>query len=484
SVSLNGTPLGTATFEGQDATTQTFDAGGAARSGANSVTLQAESSGDVSLVERVTLRYRRAYVADGETLAAPAPAGRRMTISGFTSNGARVVDVTDPTSPLELVTDPSQTGATVTATVPGDSGTRQVLAFGPGQVRPPASIATGAPSTLRDPANDGALTIITTPGYEAALAPLVARRRAQGLTVRVARLQDVYDEFSFGTADHRAILRFLDHARGAWRTPPQYVLLGGDGSFDPRGFLGRGTEGNVIPVALIDTDDGESASDSRLTGTLRTGRLPARTSAQMDALVAKTLRYEDRGAAGAATLVSDVPDTYPFGTATDGLTPLLPAGWALTRVDRATQPDAKSRLIAALRAGPSSVNYSGHGSVDLWRGDLLTNADAGGLSNTSQPSLYVLMTCLNGYFTDPVLPALAEALLGAPGGAAAVLSSTTAIDPEPQTQANRGLLAALYGGSGPVRLGDAVQAALAPVSDPDVRQSETLFGDPTLLVPR
>ena len=49
--------------------------------------------------------------------------------------------------------------------------------------------------------------------------------------------------------------------------------------------------------------------------------------------------------------------------------------------------------------------------MDQWRGNILTSADAAGLSNAGQLSLFVMMTCLNGYFQDAALDSLAESLL-------------------------------------------------------------------------
>ena len=54
----------------------------------------------------------------------------------------------------------------------------------------------------------------------------------------------------------------------------------------------------------------------------------------------------------------------------------------------------------------------------------MTNEEALGLRN-EHLSMFVMMTCLNGYFQDPVLDSLAESLLKAEhGGAVAVWASS------------------------------------------------------------
>ena len=67
-----------------------------------------------------------------------------------------------------------------------------------------------------------------------------------------------------------------------------------------------------------------------------------------------------------------------------------------------------------------------------------------------------MMTCLTGYFIDPSFDSLAESLLKAPGGAAAVFSSTGITVPGPQDSANAALyrahLAELFGARGSAAL--------------------------------
>jgi hypothetical protein len=71
------------------------------------------------------------------------------------------------------------------------------------------------------------------------------------------------------------------------------------------------------------------------------------------------------------------------------------------------------------------VNYSGHGSVDIWKDGLFRSSDSTSMTNTNKLSLFMLMTCLNGYFMDPKLDSLAESLLKAnQSGAIAVWASS------------------------------------------------------------
>jgi hypothetical protein len=64
---------------------------------------------------------------------------------------------------------------------------------------------------------------------------MVALREDQGLRVKVADIEDIYDEFSYGIKSPQALKDFLSYAYSNWSPPaPQYVLLVGDSTYDPK----------------------------------------------------------------------------------------------------------------------------------------------------------------------------------------------------------------------------------------------------------
>jgi Peptidase family C25 len=158
---------------------------------------------------------------------------------------------------------------------------------------------------------------------------------------------------------------------------------------------------------------------------------------------------------------------------------LLPAGMGVEEVTRGTGDDAtvKSQLIGAINRGQTIVNYNGHGSVNQWRGDFLENGDAAGLTNSEKLAVFVMMTCMNGYYNDPALDSLAESLMRARGGAAAVWASTAQCEPVGQGIMNEELYRQMFTG-GTVTLGEATMRAKQAVSDPDIKRTWILFGDP------
>jgi hypothetical protein len=73
---------------------------------------------------------------------------------------------------------------------------------------------------------------------------------------------------------------------------------------------------------------------------------------------------------------------------------------------------------------------------------------------------------------------LAEALLKAPqGGALAVWASSGLTEPSAQAVMNRELVRLLFNGPS-LTVGEAAMKAKATITDPDIRRTWILFGDP------
>ena len=168
---------------------------------------------------------------------------------------------------------------TVTFAHPG-SGPRTVIAVESSKLAHARRWSQNEPSDLDDsPGAD--VVIISHPSFVAALDPLVKLRQSEGLSVLVVKIDDIYDEFNYGAKDPQAIQSFLRNAR-RWETPPRYVLLVGDASFDERQYLGLG-DFDFVPTKLVMADLLVTSSDAWFTdfdddGTpdIPIGRLSAR----------------------------------------------------------------------------------------------------------------------------------------------------------------------------------------------------------------
>lgn len=288
------------------------------------------------------------------------------------------------------------------------------------------------PSSLRQAGNGADLLIITQREYFSTVESLKALRESQGLSVAVVDIEDIYDEFSFGNHSPQAVKDFSAYAARSWKKKPRFVLLAGDASFDPKNYMGLGGYDHV-PTKLLDTVYMETASDDWFADfdndgvpELAVGRLPFRNAAEASMMIAKIVGYEQSSPSEEVLLVADSNDGFDFEQASAELIGTIPTGLKVNQINRGTDTAAaKSRLMDAVNRGQKLVNYAGHGSVTQWRGNLLVNEDAAQMKNTDRLSVFVMMTCLNGYFDDPALDSLAESLLKAErGGAVAVWSSS------------------------------------------------------------
>jgi hypothetical protein len=311
------------------------------------------------------------------------------------------------------------------------------------------------------------------------------------LQVALVDVEDIYDEFSFGTKNPKAIKDFLTLAKANWRKAPRFVLLVGDASFDPRNYLGLG-DFDFLPTKLIDTVYLETASDDWFVDfngdglpEMAVGRLPVQTAEEAAIVVSKIVGYEKSGKKNEVLLVADRVDNsddFNFEGASEELRALLPAYITIRKIFRgqfSSDAQAKRELLNGINQGALLVNFIGHGSTEIWRGSILTSDDADSLTNGLRLPFFISMTCLNGFFQDVYTESLAEALLKAKGGGAvAVWSSSGLTEPDKQAVMNKELIKLLFGRE-PITLGEATARAKGSVSDPDVRKTWILFGDPT-----
>jgi hypothetical protein len=254
-----------------------------------------------------------------------------------------------------------------------------------------------------------------------AVEPLAGLREGQGWRVARVSVEEIYDATGYGAKGPEALRSFIHTASTTWRVRPRFVLLLGDASFDPRGFLGQG-RWDKVPTQLVDTQLLETASDDWFVDfnddgvpDLAIGRLPARSADEARALVDKVVRYET--AAGSrdgaawrrrALLLSDRDASFDFAAAQQEARSAV-AGLSVEQLVRGAGTGA-SEVLARLNAGAFLVSYFGHGSAGSWLGTL-TGEAAGTLSNVEALPIVASMTCLNGFFHDVYSERLAESLL-------------------------------------------------------------------------
>ena len=208
---------------------------------------------------------------------------------------------------------------------------------------------------------------------------------------------------------------------------------------------------------------------------LHIGRLPAATLAQAQAMAAKIVAYESASNSKTwqKTLVLSADNQAEswesvFETMNEDAAALLPASMAAPERfylqeyenESLAAVDLTADLLAAIEAGALIVNYSGHGSVNLWASERVIDnrggayrSDVSTLTNSGMYPFVVNMSCLTGYFIYPQTGAyaadswrsLAEGWLWpADAGAVAALMPTGMTDTDGQHLLSNALYEAIF----------------------------------------
>jgi hypothetical protein len=494
---VNGIGIGSLPFDGQGIGSERFPLpSGLLQPGENRIKLVAQNGEeDISLVKTIRVSYWRTPEADEDALQISVPGYEAITVGGFTSSAIRAMDVTDPLKVTEVMGTiaPQAEGYAITLSVP-QSGTRKLFVFADSGIEA-AEVKPNYLSVWNWKISGADAVIISHVDFVARVWALKTQQEAEGYRVALANVEDLYDEFSYGEKTPYALKSFLQKARRDWQIKPRFLLLAGDASFDPRNYLGLG-DFDYVPTKLIDTALMETASDDWYgdldgngTAEIAVGRLSVRTASEAKLQVAKILGYRqgaglDEGVndwAKNVVLVADTNGEFDFETASEQLSEEVPESMLVSRIYRGQMGNtsARDQVLENLNAGALLVNYLGHGSVQLWLGDLLTSDIALGLTNGKKLPFVVAMTCLNGYFSDIYTESLAESLMNSRnGGAVGVWASSGLTYADFQQPMNLEFFRQLFGYD--QTIGEAIMKAKASTSDPDVRKTWIFFGDPTL----
>jgi hypothetical protein len=405
--------------------------------GTNTVTVVQPGGADPSLdtiyFNWLQVDYRDGLVAEGNFLRfgldTSGTGDAEARVDGFATSDVSIYDLTDPTRPVKL-------NGVALSTITGGYRARfdqhgavrlDYLALTEASVRHPAGFLKDTPSDLRSPANGADQLIVTHASFRAAAERLASHRRAtDGMRVSVVDVQDIYDEFSGGVYSPPAISSFVAYALTSWQSPaPGYLLLVGDANQDYLDNYQTGSP-DFVPTRLIMTPSvGETPTDNLYAAVLGTdplpdivvGRMAARTAADADAMVDKTIAYETapQGSplTGQELFVAD-NDSQAFEDILDGLIAArLPAAHVPRRVylaGYATTAAARADIIGWMNDGVLVTTYLGHGAVDYWASEKLFQvSDVASLANGPRGTFAVMMDCINGYYPHSFKPySLAE----------------------------------------------------------------------------
>lgn len=491
SVSLNGNPIGTITGFGRDSYSKTFTVPTSLlQEGANGLTLQSGASNDLNLFDQFSLDYDRKFIAVNGQLPFYTENYRGVKLSGFTSPNVRVLDLTYDGSPQFLTNLQFTEDAGTFGTSMPPYRARNLYAFEDSALLQVSSISTFDPTLLSTPAADGTLVIISYKDFMAEAEAWATYRRNQGISVQVVNIDEIYDEFNYGAIGSDAITSFLHYAYDNWATPPQYALLVGDASYDPRGYEGLGRF-NLVPTKFVSTVFSETGSDEAMAdfnndgfAEIAVGRIPARTAGIATHTLNKVMSFETpvmQDLSRGVLMAHDLNDGYDFDQMSIRIANELPAGTPVTFISRAS-PTAQADIITNINQGKYLVNYTGHGTSGAWAAvSFFSVLNVPQLTNTDQ-SLFTMLTCLNGYFVGNQNDSFSEALVKSDHGAVAAWASAGLTTPDIQEVMAKRFFNKIGDGSIP-RMGDLIKDAKSVIpGGTDVRLSWVLIGDPMLKV--
>jgi len=497
-VSLNGIALAAQTFDGLvEEILKVNVPAGTLREGTN--TLQLTLPGDTGVsydmvyFDKFKLSYQRSFAARDGKLSFSA-AGQMFNVTDLPSGNVIVYRVDEKgIVRLSGVNVQANSGGTFSARFAGTNRAAKYLVTTVENILTPSLEATRVQVDLNHAAQ---YLIISHPDFMEGLAPLVQARQAQGLTVSVVDVTDLYTQYSGGVFDPQAIKQYIAYARRNLGT--QYVLLVGGDTYDYRNYLGKnsisfipslyvstGEVAKFVPVDPLYADvDGDNVPD------LAIGRFPVRTRAELDMMIGKTLSYGQKNYGRTAVFASDRNDgVVSFKEISNSLSAGLPAGWTAENIhlDDMSVAAAQGQLLTAMNRGTALVTFTGHSGPVSWTfSNLFGNQNAAALMNVGKPFVVVQWGCWNTYYVDPVNNYLVQSLLfSGDRGAAAVFGAVTLTDSDSEAMLGQLLTPRLAEPGKP--MGKALLEAKRELSQThpemlDVLLGWTLMGDPALII--
>jgi len=331
--------------------------------------------------------------------------------------------------------------------------------------------------------------------------------------------QQIYNEFSSGVQDVSAIRDFLRFLYKRTNSKLKYVLLFGDGSYDPKNRVTDNT--NFIPTyqslnsthptqsyvtddyfALLDDDEGEFNNDLVDIGI---GRFPSSTLSQANVLVDKVEQYYAKESFGSwrndVVFIADDGDAKDGNThmwQADSLANIVADNYKNININKiyldnylqestpgGPRSEATNNAInSRIDKGALLINYSGHGGPLGWTAERILELDQiNAWNNSTKLPLFMTATCKFSYFDNPEQTSAGEyVLLNPNGGAIALLSTTRLVYSPPNYYLNTKFMNTLFeriDGEYP-RLGDVFKQTKVLSGTSLNNRNFTLLGDPAL----
>jgi hypothetical protein len=413
-------------------------------------TFYADDPSAEGYLDWMEIQYQRTYnsvVNDFLEFDAPDETGTlEFNVSPFSSNQIRVFDATIHDN-VNIVQPISVSASNVRFQKNQDLILSKFLVVGPNGYKTPSSITQRIPNqNLRGGYTDGANLIIITPKVFMQAANRLKTRNESGgpsnpsyLKTDIFDIQAIYNEFSGGVVDAVAIRDFLKYCYDHWQTPPEYVCFLGSGSFDyknlenlpPENYANwipafEYTDSQIDQVATYTSDDFYvEFSPVYSNPYMAHGRIPAKTLQDANNYLDKLDCYTDPSYNGywknRAIFCADdgiVPGGNEGSQHTDQCEDLA-ENHTLPTLDKTKiylvmyptvitsqgrrKPGATKDIISNWNEGALSINWTGHGSPDLWSHNYVFEKDVvvSQLNNQCKYPFLSVASCEFNKFDDP-----------------------------------------------------------------------------------
>ncbi len=411
--------------------------------------------------------------------------GNVSTFNVSSADGSTIVwDVTDPTNVKQVLG--NLNGSTFSFTTQTEA-LKEFVGFKSSATFATPSIPENAVVGNQDLHASGQpdLVIVTHPTFKSAANRLALQRREQcGSGIVVVEIEHVFNEFSSGTKDVSAIRDYMkmlyDRAAGDVSKMPRYLLLMGDGSYDP-----NSTTDNFIPTyqspnsvsptqsftsddyfGILDDNEGGSIIDAANPDYIDVaiGRIPAKNASEANAYIDKIINYESRNSHGSwrntITFIGDDEDNNTHFNQALGLAEYVESNYPVYNVDKifldayeqvstpggSRYPDVKDAINRRIFSGTLILNYTGHGGINGWAHERIVDVnDVLSWENIDKLPVFVTATCSFSKYDDPAIVSAGEhCLLNPNGGAIALITTVRLVYSGDNATLNSSFLKKLY----------------------------------------
>jgi hypothetical protein len=318
------------------------------------------------------------------------------------------------------------------------------------------------------------MVIVSYDGFVSASEELANFHRSnEGISVAVVKLSELYNEFGCGKPDISAIRNFMrmlyDRAGGDTASMPRYLLLMGDGSFDPKDRV-PGNK-NFVPTyqsyesysqtasytsddffGLLDANEGGDISDNSQKMDISIGRIPVETEQEAWEVVNKIKNYKYPTASGLScveitsnnswrnmvTFIGDDEDSNTHLNGSENICEATRTAYPVYNYDKIyldaykqlstpagdRYPDVSTAILNRINSGSLIINWIGHGGETNWAHERIFNmADIVQLQNKEKLPLFITATCEFSRYDLPDRTAGEWLITNGKGGAIASITT-------------------------------------------------------------